>query len=237
MARESNKPDAPNPNLKCSHILTKVCELILFTTNMCPLELGDNENGFDVQVDHEEVPLKEGAVESDDEEVPPSIGKQMRKRVKKLLERTIFFRVHRSNKNFYVLRCSNSAYSWKLRTTKLKDFDLFKVSKYERTHTCQKVQSRQDHKQAKSWVIAKPIQSKYEDVSRGYMPKEIIQNFPKEFDIDLSYDRTEGSRGHIFYGNGVLQRNLLFIGLVWRTLKIANSETQYNFEVDPNGHF
>ena len=46
MARESNKPDSPNPNLKCSHILTKVCELILFTTNMWPLELGDNENGF-----------------------------------------------------------------------------------------------------------------------------------------------------------------------------------------------
>lgn len=49
--------------------------------------------------------------------------------------------------------------------------------------------SKQDHKYAKSSVIAKLIQSKYQDVSCGYRSKEIIQVIHKEFRIDLAYKR------------------------------------------------
>ena len=33
---------------------------------------------------------------------------------------------------------------------------------------------KQDHKQEKSWAIVELIQSKYQDVSCDYKPKEII---------------------------------------------------------------
>ncbi|TYK23967.1 hypothetical protein E5676_scaffold250G00270 [Cucumis melo var. makuwa] len=86
---------------------------------------------------HEELPLEEGIVESDDEEVPPLIGKKKRNHVEKLLEHMIFVseesyledvqcRVHRPNKKLYVLKCFGSACSCKVNATKLKAFDLFK---------------------------------------------------------------------------------------------------------------
>ncbi|KAA0061963.1 hypothetical protein E6C27_scaffold89G002570 [Cucumis melo var. makuwa] len=86
---------------------------------------------------HEELPLEEGIVESDDEEVPPLIGKKKRNHVEKLLEHMIFVfeesyledvqcRVHRPNKKLYILKCFGSACSCKVNATKLKAFNLFK---------------------------------------------------------------------------------------------------------------
>ena len=77
-------------------------------------------------------------------------------------------------------------------------FWVFKVSKYESMHTCQKNMRKQDHKQAKSWIIAKLIQSNYQDVSHADRPKKIIQDFRKEFGINLSYERARKAQEAIW---------------------------------------
>ena len=46
LARESKKLDAPNSNLKCSHVSNEIRDLGPLTMNVCPLKLGDNIDGL-----------------------------------------------------------------------------------------------------------------------------------------------------------------------------------------------
>ena len=71
---------------------------------------------------------------------------------------------------------------------------MFKVSRYASTHTCQKFIWKQDHKQTKSWVIVELIKLKYQDVNSGYRLKEIIQDFLKEYKVDITYVRAWRAR-------------------------------------------
>lgn len=46
LARESKKLDAPNSNLKCSHVSNEIRDLGPLTMNVHPLKLGDNIDGL-----------------------------------------------------------------------------------------------------------------------------------------------------------------------------------------------
>ena len=48
--------------------------------------------------------------------------------------------------------------------------------------------------EAKSWITAELIKSKCQYVSRGYRLKEIIQDFRKEYNVELTYVRAWRAR-------------------------------------------
>ena len=86
-----------------------------------------------------------------------------------------------------------------------------------------KVLRKQDYRQAKSWAIVELIHSKYEDVSRGYRPKEIIQDFHKEYGVNITYEKAWKAREScIVYGHRVPKESYTL--LVWyeEVLKISN---------------
>lgn len=82
------------------------------------------------------------------------------------------------------------------------------------------------------------IQSKYQDVIRGYKPKEIIHKFQKEFGINLWYGRVwRAQEAALSMVRRSAKESYALIARYGEKLKIANPETHYDLEVDPNGHF
>ncbi|XP_022155970.1 uncharacterized protein LOC111022954 [Momordica charantia] len=99
------------------------------------------------------------------------------------------FKVKKSTPELYILRCVDSSCTWRLRAIKLMDCNLFKIKKYYSIHTCNGEVLKQDHRQAKNWVVRHLVQAKFTDVSCTYRPKDIIQDMRKEYGVNLSYDK------------------------------------------------
>lgn len=79
---------------------------------------------------------------------------------------------------------------------------------------------------------------KYEDVSHCYRSKEIIQDFLKEFGIDLSYKRVWRAQEVIHsMTRGFLKESYALLARHKEALKIANLGTHCDFEVDLDDHF
>ncbi|KAK3188578.1 hypothetical protein Dsin_028139 [Dipteronia sinensis] len=81
------------------------------------------------------------------------------------------FKVNKSTKALLVLSCSVEDCKWRVRTTKLKDCESFRVRKYEPEHTCSLDTLHFDHRQASSKLIAYCIKSKFEGTSQSYRPE------------------------------------------------------------------
>lgn len=98
------------------------------------------------------------------------------------IRKTFQYRVDRSNKKLYVLRYVDSGCLSKLRAIKMRDSNMLKfLSTLVLTHTKRCYRNKITRK-----LIFGSIQSKYQDVSRGYRSREIIQNFLKEYRVDIT---------------------------------------------------
>lgn len=99
------------------------------------------------------------------------------------------FKVKKSNTSIYCVVCIDEKCNWRLRATKMKGSDMFEIRKYVGLHTCSLSVRRKDHKHATYSVIGSHITSKYEDPSRVYTPRNIMDDIHREFNISISYTK------------------------------------------------
>lgn len=101
------------------------------------------------------------------------------------------FMVKKLNTTLYKVRCIMEECKWRLRAVRLKNCEIWKISKYDNIHTCKNEILTDNHRQASSWVLR---QSKFEDISHSYRPKDIVKDIKQEFGVSLSYDKAWRAR-------------------------------------------
>ncbi|XP_038891670.1 uncharacterized protein LOC120081063 [Benincasa hispida] len=80
-------------------------------------------------------------------------------------------------------------YKWSLRAVKIPGCDIFKITKYMRSHTCSIGILNHDHRQATTAVVGKLIKDKFIGIGRVYKPRHIIEDMRKEYGVNISYNK------------------------------------------------
>lgn len=86
------------------------------------------------------------------------------------------FYVKKSTKGVLHVKCIGENCEWRLRVVKLKDSNIFKISKYVNVYSCSLDILDSDHRQTKSCVVGELIKLKFKGVSHQYKPCEIIED-------------------------------------------------------------
>lgn len=114
---------------------------------------------------------------------------------------------------------------------------MFKVSKYDSTYMSK------DFTKAESQVSQELDNShfnyklKYKDVSHGYMPKKIIQDFWKEYEIDITYVKAWRTREvALSMIRGFPKDFYTLLAQYGEVLKICYPSTYNDLETEPNDH-
>ena len=81
------------------------------------------------------------------------------------------------------------------------------IRKYVNIHSCSSSIMHRDHCQSKSRVIGSYIKTKFKDVKRIFKPKNIIDDFHKDLEVNISYDKAWRSREKALDMIRGLQRN------------------------------
>ena len=90
------------------------------------------------------------------------------------LKRKFQFRIVKSSTKILLVCCVDKECKWRLRVTKLGNYDLFEIMIYNSTHTSSLDMISRDHRHARSGLIGESIREKYEGVGCQYRPKDII---------------------------------------------------------------
>ncbi|XP_038711808.1 protein FAR1-RELATED SEQUENCE 6-like [Tripterygium wilfordii] len=104
------------------------------------------------------------------------------------------FRVIKSTKTLFMIQCAAKGCEWRMRYIRVKDSELFKVTRLNDNHKCSLDFINRSHMQASGKVIGECIKSKYNGVGRIYRPKDIIQDVRQEFGVNISYDKAWRAR-------------------------------------------
>ncbi|XP_038686652.1 protein FAR1-RELATED SEQUENCE 6-like [Tripterygium wilfordii] len=104
------------------------------------------------------------------------------------------FRVIKSTKTLFMIQCAAKGCEWRMRSIRVKDSELFKVTRLNDNHKCSLDFINRSHMQASGKVIGECIKSKYNGVGRIYRPKDIIQDVRQEFGVNISYDKAWRAR-------------------------------------------
>ncbi|TXG63798.1 hypothetical protein EZV62_010792 [Acer yangbiense] len=97
--------------------------------------------------------------------------------------------VNKSTKDLLVLTCNIEDCKWRVRATKLKDCESFRVRKYEPDYTCSLDSFHFDHRQTSSKLIGHCINSKFEGTSQSYRLNDIIEDMKKQCGMIFSYNK------------------------------------------------
>ncbi|XP_038701808.1 uncharacterized protein LOC119998528 [Tripterygium wilfordii] len=104
------------------------------------------------------------------------------------------FCVIKSTKTLFMIHCAAKECEWRMRSIRVKDSELFKVTRLNDNHKCSLDFIYRSHMQTSGKVIGECIKSKYNGVGRIYRPKDIIQDVRQEFDVNISYDKAWRAR-------------------------------------------
>ena len=80
------------------------------------------------------------------------------------------YKFFKSNTSFLVVRCVHTSCSWKVRVNKLVKNEYWRVTKYEKKHTCPIDLKTVRHKQATSWVVGECVKRRLTNRGRVYRP-------------------------------------------------------------------
>ncbi|KAL2470596.1 Uncharacterized protein Adt_38732 [Abeliophyllum distichum] len=104
------------------------------------------------------------------------------------------YKVYRSDKEEYVLKCLDDNCMWHFRASRLSDTDLFKIRYIKNGHSCSMDYVMGDHRQATSSLLADCIKHKYMDAKTIYTPRDIINDASKTYGVTLSYGKAWRAR-------------------------------------------
>ncbi|CAN4116726.1 unnamed protein product [Withania somnifera] len=97
------------------------------------------------------------------------------------------FKVDKSSKTRYYLKCYDNECSWYLHSSQIHDSALFKITRFEKTHSCSFDETDQRH--ATSKVISDYIIKLQHDTDEAIKPKFVIEEMRRRYGLDISYHK------------------------------------------------
>ncbi|XP_038887209.1 uncharacterized protein LOC120077397 [Benincasa hispida] len=148
------------------------------------------------------------------------------------------FRVKKSTTTLYKVIYLVEECKSKLRAVKLKNCEIFKISKYDNFHTCRNEILTNNHRQASSWVLRYLISSKFEDVSHSYRPKDIVKDIKQEYSVSLSYDKAWRAREEVLVLVwGSLEESYKKLPKFGEALQIENPGSAFKYDLQEDKYF
>ncbi|KAL2505597.1 Uncharacterized protein Adt_21218 [Abeliophyllum distichum] len=134
-----------------------------------------------------------------------AIAKDMIFRNKELLRKTMQlyaiennfqYKVYKSDKYEYVLKCLTDSCMWRFRASKLGETDMFKIRYIRNGHSCSMDIILDDHRQSTSTLVGDCIKHKYTAAKTIYTPGDIINDMARTYGLTLSYGKAWRVREH-----------------------------------------
>ena len=114
-----------------------------------------------------------------------SIGK------KSLIER-FEYKIIKSEKTRYSVKCVQPSCPWKIYTRKNNFDSKFYVSTLNDVHTCERTQINPNHRNATKKLLSQLLYEKMKDYNRKYTVNDIIKDIALDWKVNLSYKRVWG---------------------------------------------
>ncbi|KAL2504643.1 Uncharacterized protein Adt_20264 [Abeliophyllum distichum] len=99
------------------------------------------------------------------------------------------FRVYKSDKSKYVLKCVDGKCEWGIRCFIIGRSAMFKIRKIKNNYTCSLDIVLGDHKQATCFVIARCIKYKFISARTVYTPADVVRDMVKTYGLSISYEK------------------------------------------------
>lgn len=97
------------------------------------------------------------------------------------------FKVYKSSKTRYCLKCYDDECSWYLHSAQVHDSALFKITKFEKNHSCSVDVT--DHRHATSKVISDYITELLHDTKIEIKPRFVVEEMRKRYGLSISYHK------------------------------------------------
>ncbi|KAD6795762.1 hypothetical protein E3N88_06658 [Mikania micrantha] len=97
------------------------------------------------------------------------------------------FKVQKSSKERFVVKCCGDNCEWVLRASTYNDTNAFHVTSFKNEHTCSRTQTYPNIRNANKKVIGHIIKDQLTDCGRVYRGKEIVKDINQRFKVNISY--------------------------------------------------
>ncbi|XP_062115526.1 uncharacterized protein LOC133829753 [Humulus lupulus] len=148
------------------------------------------------------------------------------------------FKVHKSCKKEYQLKCLDSECTWSFRAARYGKTDMFQFRKLNRSHTCSLDIILGDHRQASSSMVGNVVKSKFTDPKTNYSPKDIAKDMLDRYVVSMSYQKAWRSKEKtVNFVHGSSQDSNRDIPRYQHILKHKNPGTVIDLEIDSPNRF
>ncbi|KAL2480334.1 MuDR family transposase [Abeliophyllum distichum] len=104
------------------------------------------------------------------------------------------FKVSKSDKKKYVLKCIDDSCKWSFRASRLGGMEMFKIRYMRNDHTCSNNIILADHRQATNSIVGECIKYKYVSTKITYTPADIISDMMNTYGVSMSYEKAWRSK-------------------------------------------
>ncbi|XP_062112481.1 uncharacterized protein LOC133823641 [Humulus lupulus] len=148
------------------------------------------------------------------------------------------FKVHKSCKKEYQLKCLDSECTWSFRAARYGKTDMFQLRKFNRAHTCSLDIILGDHRQASSSMVGNVVKTKFTDPKTNYRPKDIAKDMLDRYGVSMSYQKAWRSKEKaVNYVHGSSQDSYRDIPRYLHILKHKNPGTVTDLQIDSLNRF
>ena len=148
------------------------------------------------------------------------------------------FKVEKSRKDLWYVKCLDKKCKWRLRAVKGKFSELFEIRKFVKEHTCSIVTRIEGKRQAPAWVIGECVKGKYMDHHHDHMPKKIMEDMQRSYGIKMSYNKAWRSREKALMAvRGTVEDSYGRLPSYLYKLEMKNPGTITDIQTDEIGHF
>ncbi|XP_038701913.1 uncharacterized protein LOC119998649 [Tripterygium wilfordii] len=143
------------------------------------------------------------------------------------------FKVAKSTKTLFVVRCKVSECKWWLRATRVDDTCFFVIKLYRDEHLSSSCFEFHEARQATGWVVGECIKSKYEGVSCIYKPNDIVKDFQRVHGVSITYGKAWRARESALHSlHGTPEQSFAELPSFFAQLESNNPGTVTHIELD-----
>ncbi|XP_047340744.1 uncharacterized protein LOC124944521 [Impatiens glandulifera] len=147
------------------------------------------------------------------------------------------FKVEKSTKVVWYVKCLDEKCKWRLRAVKNKFSEMFEVRRFVKEHTCSVVTNQLDKRQTPAWVIGECMKSKYIH-HHDHLPKKIIEDMQTSYGIKMTYNKAWRSREKALMAvRGTVEDSYSKLPSYLYMLELNNPGTITDIHTDELGHF
>ncbi|XP_022158743.1 PKS-NRPS hybrid synthetase CHGG_01239-like [Momordica charantia] len=148
------------------------------------------------------------------------------------------YRVKKSTKSLLTVGCCGDGCKWGMCARRIQGSDTFLISKFFGVHNCKDEVMKHDHRQARSRMVGQIIKTNFEDPSRRYRPKDIVNNMRKNYGVNIQYEKAWRAREvALDLLMGSPKKSYTLLRKYGEALKSVNPGTTFNFKLEDDKYF